>query len=150
MGKNAGQLTFQELEMIKTLKAGGLTIHKIARTLQRDDKTVQKALDRPGFQAAVVEVRKTLIEKNEAINHRCLDAVLLPGEIERMTPDKKIVAAAVCTDKARLLNNESTANIAIGGLNSMTMDQLLSELADLRRRAGDDAVDITPERNRIE
>lgn len=113
MTKIKTHLTLGELEKIKLLKADGLTTHAIARRVGRDDKTVLKALGRPGMEEAVGEIRKTLVEKYEEINHRCLDSVLQPGEIEKMTPDKKIVAAAVCTDKARLLNDMSTANLAI-------------------------------------
>jgi hypothetical protein len=142
MTKYKGQLTVQELELIKVLKAEGATIHRIATTLKRDDKTILKALDRPGFQAAVAEVRKSLIEKYEEINHRCLDAVLLPGEIERMSPDKKIVAAAVCTDKARLLNDQSTANISIRGVASMSDDEIDNEIVMLRERLAG-IIDIT-------
>jgi len=113
MTKINTHLTLRELEKIKLLKADGLTTHAIAKSIGRDAKTVLKALARPGMEEAVGEIRKTLVEKYEEINHRCLDSVLQQGEIEKMTPDKKIVAAAVCTDKTRLLNDLSTANLAI-------------------------------------
>lgn len=137
MANNKGQLTLQELALIKTLKADGLTIHRIAKTVGRDDKTVSLALSKPGVADEVAEVRQTLLEKYEQLNHRCLDSALLPGEIEKASVDKKVTMAAIATDKIRLLNNESTANVSIRGtLANMTEEELDRELASLRLRLG--------------
>jgi len=102
----------EEIERAKTLKASGLSIHQIALTLKRDDKTIKKCLATPEAIEQVKEIKKDLISKFENLADKLIDSIK-PADIEKSSMLQRVTASGIAIDKSRLLSNQSTSNEAV-------------------------------------
>jgi len=149
MGKKA--LTFSELEQIKLLFASGYTHNAIAKEIDRDPKTVKKALERPGIMQDVEVIRLDLADRFETLTNRLLDSIG-EADIDKINAYQRIVGAGISTDKMRLLRNENNphADITINIQQNMdAMRKIELELRELENKAdveGDEVVSIENEK----
>jgi len=132
------------------MAAAGATIHCIALQLGRSDRVIKKHLATTPAQIEIADIRQRLITKYQNLAEICVDRLLKKEIIETATPRDLATISGIAVDKSRLLNDESTENLSVRGLGSMSIGQLLTELADLRHRAGEDVIDITPKTKQIE
>lgn len=115
MGSNRGglPLTVKELERAKALSALGKSYRQIGRELQRSDKTVKRALTKtPEVITEVQELKKDIAALYNDLAERILESIDDKTIKEARLRDR-VISAGVCTDKARLLNGESTTNLSI-------------------------------------
>jgi hypothetical protein len=106
-------LSEQEKQNVTVLSASGLTIHAIAVRLGRSDKVVKKHLTCPPVLMQVQNIRERLIVKYQQLAQDCLDKLLEPGTIDKASPRDLATISAISVDKARLLSDLSTNNLAI-------------------------------------
>jgi hypothetical protein len=106
-------LTEQEKQSVTVLSASGLTIHAIAVRLGRSDKVVKKHLTSPPVRIQVQNIRERLIDKYQTLAENCLDRLLDEGTIDKASPRDLATISAISVDKARLLSDLSTQNLAM-------------------------------------
>jgi hypothetical protein len=106
-------LTEQEKQDITVLSASGLSIHAIAVRLKRSDKVVKKHLSSFPVQQQVQDIRERLIEKYQTLAENCLDRLLDEGTIDQASPRDLATISGISVDKARLLSDQSTENLAL-------------------------------------
>jgi hypothetical protein len=115
MGRKLSKtLTLDEKKKIEILVAGGKTYHAVGKEIRRDPKTVKAYAEKPEVVEVIRETRGELAEMFEGLARRYLDSIT-DKDIEKINAYQRTIAAAAATDKARLLKNQSTANILGGG-----------------------------------
>jgi predicted transcriptional regulator len=115
MGKRKESLTLEEQERAKVLRAANQTFHKIALTLGRSPHTIKKFLIEPEVVPEVQRVKKELADMFEDVSVRMLTSIT-DEKIDRLNPLQCTTAAAIATDKMRLLRNQSTERIDVFAL----------------------------------
>ncbi len=105
-------LDVSELEQIKVLRASGLTYHAISKKLGRDHKTIAKACRAPEMAPQIERVKSDLADGFEDLARRMVVSIK-DEDITRINAYQRTVAAAVSTDKMRLLRGASTENLSI-------------------------------------
>jgi Tc3 transposase len=118
-------LSEQEKQNIAVLSASGLTIHAIAVRMQRSDKVIKKYLYSFPVQQQVQDIRERLIVKYQRLAEECVDKLLAPGTIDKASPRDLATISGISVDKARLLSEQSTANLSVRSeaLNSIKIDE---------------------------
>ena len=109
-------LNYHEIEEIKILRADGLTFHAISQKINRDPKTVQKACLDPVIASEIIEIKEVLADQYENLARRMIDSIT-EEDIQKINAYQRTIASGICTDKMRLLRNESTENFSIDALN---------------------------------
>ena len=105
-------LNYHEIEEIKILRADGLTFHAISQKINRDPKTVQKACLDPVIASEIIEIKEVLADQYENLARRMIDSIT-EEDIQKINAYQRTIASGICTDKMRLLRNESTDNFSI-------------------------------------
>jgi hypothetical protein len=82
------------------LSAEGLSANRVAATIKRNRRTVQKFLDEPGTKEALDAILERLCRKT-------LDGIT-DESIEKSSFLQRITSAAIMIDKMRLIRNEPT------------------------------------------
>jgi hypothetical protein len=119
------RLCFQEIEQIKILRASGLSFHAISQEIQRDPKTIKKTCLDPMVASGIKEIQEELADAYEGLARRMIDSIA-EEDIQKINAYQRTIASGICTDKMRLLRNESTENIS--------MQTLYADLEDLEER----------------
>ncbi len=101
----------EEKQQIAILAAQGKSQRAIARATGRDNKTVAHVLRDPTVIAMVDEGKERLARKYYQLAETILDNVTYE-DLEKASLQQKAIASATMLDKARLITNQSTANIA--------------------------------------
>ncbi len=110
--KSLLRLNTGELAKIKVLAASGMSHRAIAKKLGRDHKTIGRACASPEM-ADKIEVAKDKIAiLYEDLTERFLVSISAK-DIEKINALQRVTAAAIATDKNRLLKGESTQNVAL-------------------------------------
>ena len=109
-------LNFDEIETIKILRANGLTFHAISLKISRDPKTVKKTCLVPEIADEIKEIQEVLADQYEGMARRMIDSIT-DEDIQKINAYQRTIASGICTDKMRLLRNESTENFSIDALN---------------------------------
>jgi hypothetical protein len=124
MGKKKG-LNTAEIEQIKVLSAAGYTHYAISKEVNRDHKTVKRALEKPEVMQEVKVIKLKPADKFENLANTLVDSVS-PEVIEKMGGYQRIVGSGIATDKMRLLRDLSTSNLGLNIVEQMwaTKDQL--------------------------
>ncbi len=122
-------LNFDEIEQVKILRANGLTFHAISQQIDRDPKTVKKACLDPVIASEIIEIQEVLADQYESLSRRMIDSIT-DEDIEKLNAYQRTIASGICTDKMRLLRNESTAKIDIDKIkeDAETMNERLIQL----------------------
>lgn len=96
--------------------------------------TIHAAVKDPAIQEMIspelVERRRKNMHRLYEFQADCALSSLTPEKWEKERPTSVVIAAATCTDKARLLRGESTENIAVRG----TVEMLRDEALELRKK----------------
>ena len=103
------RLATQEIEQIKILRASGLTFHAISLEIQRDPKTVKKTCLDPIIASEIMEIQEELADAYEGLGRRMIESIT-NEDILKLNAYQRTIASGICTDKMRLLRNESTEN----------------------------------------
>ena len=109
--KPTNPMTLQEIERAKALSALGKSYHAIGLELDRDSKTIKKHLTKPQVAKDIKELKKEIASLYEDLSQQILRSITC-ADIKEAKLRDRVISAGVCTDKARLLNDESTANIS--------------------------------------
>ncbi len=110
-------LNFDEIEKVKLLRADGLTFHAIALKINRNPKTVKKACLVPEIADEIREMQEELADSYEGLSRRIKDSIS-DEDIEKLNAYQRTISSGICTDKMRLLRNESTSNISIAAIDA--------------------------------
>ena len=135
------QLNFHEISEIKLLRANGLTFFAISQKLKRDPKSVKKICLDPEIAQDIAEMQEELADLYLGLNRRMIDSIT-DEDILALNAYQRTIASGICTDKMRLLKNESTSNIAIAAIDANIEDldkreaELLKELKNLQSTIG--------------
>ncbi len=97
-------LNFDEIEIVKILRANGLTYHAISLKIKRDPKTVKKTCLVPEIADEIKEIQEVLADQYEGLARRMLDSIT-DKDIEKINAYQRTIASGICTDKMRLLRN---------------------------------------------
>jgi len=125
-------LDFNEIEEIKILRANGLTFHAISLKMGRDPKTVKKACLDPMIASEIIEIKEVLADQYENLARRMIDSIR-DEDIQKINAYQRTIASGICTDKMRLLRNETTENFSINALHD-DMDDNAERIIELKRR----------------
>ncbi|OPY81799.1 MAG: hypothetical protein A4E65_00988 [Syntrophorhabdus sp. PtaU1.Bin153] len=121
-------LTLEEIQKAKVLKANGHTYCAIGRELKRDHKTIQKHLTEPEAVEDIRRIQDELTVFYADIARRML-ASITDQDIGRINALQRTTAAAIATDKMRLLTDKSTQNVSIQEMAT----QIQADIGDLKR-----------------
>jgi hypothetical protein len=108
-------LNFDEIEQVKILRANGLTYNAISLKINRNPKTVKKACLVPEIAEEIREMQEELADSYEGLSRRMIDSIS-DEDIEKLNAYQRTISSGICTDKMRLLRNESTSNISIAAI----------------------------------
>jgi hypothetical protein len=124
-------LNFDEIEKLKLLRANGLTFHAISLKINRNPKTVKKACLVPEIAEEIREMQEELADAYEGLSRRMIDSIS-DEDIEKLNAYQRTISSGICTDKMRLLRNESTSNISMETLqaNEEEREERLIELEE--------------------
>ncbi len=125
------QLSFHEIEQIKVLRASGLTFHAISLELKRDPKTVKRTCLDPMVASEIMEIQEELADAYEGLGRRMIDSIT-NEDIQKLNAYQRTIASGICTDKMRLLRNESTQNISVDDINK-SIEELKNEERELMK-----------------
>jgi hypothetical protein len=103
----------QEKEEAKVMFAGGLTIFQVALKMNRSHHAIRRVVTQPEVQAEIHDIRERLINKYQTAAENCVDKLLEPGTIDKASPRDLATISGIAVDKARLLADQSTQNLAI-------------------------------------
>ncbi len=106
------RLTNPEIEQIKILRASGLTFHAISVEIQRDPKSIKNICLKPLIASEIMEIQEELADAYDGLARRMIESIT-DEDIRKLNAYQRTIAAGICTDKTRLLNNQSTENISI-------------------------------------
>lgn len=115
-------LDFHEIEQIKILRASGLTFNAISQEIQRDPKTVKKTCLDPAVASGIMEIQEELSDAYEGLSRRMINSIT-DDEIKDLNAYQRTIASGICTDKMRLLRNESTENISMDAMHTRGEDR---------------------------
>jgi hypothetical protein len=110
--KGAFALTEPEVKKARALAAVGYAPRRIAREMSRSAHTITKVLRSPEAVAEVKALKKDLADLYEQRNYEILESVS-KQDIAKANLRDKVVSAAICSDKMRLLREQSTNNINV-------------------------------------
>jgi hypothetical protein len=110
-------LNFDEIEQVKILRANGLTYNAISLKINRNPKTVKKACLVPEIAEEIREMQEELADSYEGLSRRMIDSIS-DEDIEKLNAYQRTISSGICTDKMRLLRNESTSNISIAAIDA--------------------------------
>jgi hypothetical protein len=125
-------LNFDEIETIKILRANGLTFHAISLKINRDPKTVKKACLDPVIADEIKEIQEVLADQYENLARRMMDSIT-DADIQKINAYQRTIASGICTDKMRLLRNESTSNFSIDATN-LSIEMLDEKIIETEQR----------------
>jgi hypothetical protein len=108
-------LTGPEIAKVKAFAALGYSDRRIGRELGKSAHTVKKALVTPEASAEVSALKKDLADLYEQRNYEILESVS-KQDIDKANLRDKVVSAAICSDKMRLLRDQSNANVNVSVL----------------------------------
>ncbi len=134
-------LNFEEIETIKLYRADGFTFHAISQKINRDPKTVKKTCLDPVIASQIIELKEVLADQYENLARRMMDSIT-EEDIQKINAYQRTIASGICTDKMRLLRNESTHNVSLDVIHSNMAErqkrrqELLAELGE--STGGDD------------
>ena len=144
-------LNFDEIETVKILRANGLTFHAISLKINRDPKTVKKACLDPVIASEIIEIKEVLADQYESLSRRMIDSIT-DNDINKLNAYQRTIASGICTDKMRLLRNESTSKIDINKIKEDTeaTDERIFELEIERAKlTGGSIEDIESKRKKL-
>lgn len=124
-------LNFDEIEKLKLLRANGLTFHAISLRINRNPKTVKKACLDPQIASDIAEIQEELDGAYEGLSRRMIESIT-DEDILALSAYQRCISAGICTDKMRLLRNESTSNISIDVIGTRREDRQ-KRLEELKR-----------------
>ena len=114
--KTLKKLSVPEIEKIHEMALAGKSIALISRTLDRSYKTVEKYAKKVNYKQKKIERDDTLAQKFENRAKWLLDSVKKEEienlDIKTMSIKDRISSASLAIEKARLLLDKSTSNIA--------------------------------------
>ena len=125
-------LNYHEIEEIKILRADGLTFHAISQKINRDPKTVKKACLDPVIASEIIEIKEVLADQYENLARRMIDSIT-EDDIQKINAYQRTIASGICTDKMRLLRNESTSNFSIAASNA-SIEELDKQIIEAEQR----------------
>jgi len=125
-------LNFDEIETVKLLRANGLTFHAISLKINRDPKTVKKACLDPVIASEIIEIKEVLADQYENLARRMMDSIT-DADIQKINAYQRTIASGICTDKMRLLRNESTSNFSIDATN-LSIEMLDEKIIETEQR----------------
>jgi hypothetical protein len=120
-------LTAPEIAKVKRFASLGYAPRRIAREMSRSAHTIAKVLRSPEAVAEVKALKKDLADLYEQRNYEILESVT-KQDIAKANLRDKVVSAAICSDKMRLLRDQSNANVNVS---------VLFEVLELIRRSDD-------------
>lgn len=125
-------LTIEEEVQVKTLFAEGRTYHAIAKQIGRSPHTIKAYLSHEDVQVEVLEKKAELETLYSNLATELIVSVTRQ-DIDKSSMLQKVTASGICTDKMRLLRNESTSNVAVDLMirNDQTLDGKIEELKKL-------------------
>ncbi len=144
-------LNFDEIETVKILRANGLTFHAISLKIQRDPKTIKKACLDPVIASEIIEIQEVLADQYESLSRRMIDSIT-DEDIEKLNAYQRTIASGICTDKMRLLRNESTSKINIDTINEnidATDEKIIKLEIEKAELTGESIEDIEAERKKL-
>lgn len=106
------QLDFHEISELKLLRANGLTFFAISQKLKRDPKTIKKICLDPETAQDIAEMQEELADAYECLSRRMIESIT-DDDILALSAYQRCISAGICTDKMRLLRNESTSNVSM-------------------------------------
>ena len=133
-------LDFHEIEQIKVLKASGKTFNAISQEIKRDPKTVKKACLDPVIAEDIKEIQEELADAYEGLARRMLDSIT-DQDVQKINAYQRTIASGICTDKMRLLRNESTENFSRDALNlsiEARQERIIELEVELSEMTGED------------
>lgn len=113
MNNKTRYLNQQEKETAKVMFANGSTVFQVALTLNRSHHAIKRVVTRPEVQAEIEDIRQRLIEKYQTLAENCVDKLLDKGVIDKASPRDLATISGISVDKARLLSDLSTQNLAV-------------------------------------
>lgn len=138
----------QEKETATVMYANGDSIFVVARTMNRSHHAIKRVVTRPEVQVEIEDIRQRLIEKYQTLAENCVDKLLDKGVIDKASPRDLATISGISVDKARLLADRSTQNVATVtekrvslALDARTQAVLDAALAGFKDK---DAIDVTP------
>ena len=144
-------LNFDEIETVKILRANGLTFHAISQEINRDPKTVKKACLDPIIASEIIEIQEVLADQYESLSRKMIDSIT-DEDIEKLNAYQRTIASGICTDKMRLLRNESTSKINIDTINEnidATDEKIIKLEIEKAELTGEDIEDIEAKRKKL-
>ncbi len=125
-------LDFHEIEKLKLLRANGLTFHAISLKINRNPKTVKKACLVPEIAEEIREMQEELADSYEGLSRRMIDSIS-DEDIEKLNAYQRTISSGICTDKMRLLRNESTSNISMA-VNDANIEESERQIKEAKAR----------------
>lgn len=105
-------LTLEEKGKIEVMVAEGRSYHAIGQILDRSPHTIKKHACEPTAQRNINEIREELAAFFEDLARRMLVSIT-DEDIKKLSAYQRTVSSAIATDKARLLQGQSTENISM-------------------------------------
>lgn len=130
--KSPNPLTLCEIEQIKVLKASGLSYYAVAKKVGRDHKTIKRCCMVPRNAEEIKVIQQELAGYFEDLSMRLITSIS-DGDIKKLNGYQRIISAGICTDKFRLLRNESTENISIAAMDA-TLEETDKKIFELEKR----------------
>ncbi len=131
-------LTLHEIEQIKVLRADGMTYHAISLEIGRDPKTVKKACLEPKTAQEINVIKQELADAYEGLSRRMIESIS-DEDIRKINAYQRTISSGICTDKMRLLRNESTENISMEMIHANIEERKKRRLELLQELTGESA-----------
>ena len=127
-------LSLKEKETIKTLYASGKTYYSISKEIRRSPHTVKKYLtSSQEVIESVQEMKQELSDMFEGLATKMISSIS-EEDIGKINAYQRTVSAGICTDKFRLLRNESTMNISSLSRLIIELDEQMTKDLDAEER----------------
>ncbi len=129
------QLSMEEKAIIKLLYAEGRSYHAISKEHNRSPHTIKKYLSEPQTQNEVAVKKQELADMYENMARKMVESIT-DENIKKINAYQRIVSSGICTDKMRLLRDQSTENIDLRTLH-LSLEELKRQEQELLKIIGE-------------
>jgi hypothetical protein len=133
--KKKEKIPFAVKAVAKVMVESGFSQAETARELKLPEMTIHRAVNDPNLDRKIIEeVKAVLPSKLYSIAFKLADRLLSrPELIDKMNPYMMALVMGITIDKARLMDGQSTENIAVKGTVA-EVQSALSSLSSIKAR----------------